>query len=67
MDLTLVNLDGILPSSIIMVVSVTASTTSGMPLPEDTLQKTIDACDHALSLDSSRQKVLEFVEGRILL
>jgi len=66
MDLTLVNLDGILPSAIIMVVSVTASTTSGKPLPEDTLQKTINACDHALSLDSSRRKVLEFVESRML-
>lgn len=66
MDLTLVDLDGILPSTIIMVVSITASTTGGKPLPEDILQKTIDACDLALSLDSSRRKVLEFVESRML-
>lgn len=43
MDLTKVNLDGILPSAIIMVVTVTASTTAGKPLPVNTLQKTIKA------------------------
>ena len=40
MDLTLVDLEGLLPSAIIMVVSVTASTTSGKPLPEEILSKT---------------------------
>ena len=66
MDLTQVNLDGMLPSAIIMVVSITASTTGGKPLPEDILQKTIKACDQALSLDSSRSKVLQFLETRML-
>ncbi|KAG6429590.1 hypothetical protein SASPL_107642 [Salvia splendens] len=65
MDLTLVDLEGFLPSAIIMVVSVTASTTSGKPLPEDVLQKTIDACDRALALDSAKKKVLDFVESRM--
>ncbi|XP_010543992.1 PREDICTED: U4/U6 small nuclear ribonucleoprotein Prp31 [Tarenaya hassleriana] len=64
-DLTLVDLEGLLPSAIIMVVSVTASTTSGKPLPEDVLQKTIEACDRALELDSARKKVLDFVESRM--
>ncbi|KAK4488841.1 hypothetical protein RD792_004631 [Penstemon davidsonii] len=64
-DLTLVDLEGLLPSAIIMVVSVTASTTSGKPLPEDVLQKTIDACDRALALDSAKKKVLDFVESRM--
>ncbi|KAL0334187.1 UNVERIFIED_CONTAM: U4/U6 small nuclear ribonucleoprotein Prp31 [Sesamum angustifolium] len=53
MDLTLVDLE------------VTASTTSGKPLPEDVLQKTIDACDRALALDSAKKKVLDFVESRM--
>lgn len=66
MDLTLVNLDGILPSAIIMVVSVTRSTTAGKPLPDDTIRKTINACDHPLPLNSSRRKVLGFVERRML-
>uniref|UniRef100_A0A803NUF2 Nop domain-containing protein n=1 Tax=Cannabis sativa TaxID=3483 RepID=A0A803NUF2_CANSA len=65
MDLTLVDLEGLLPSAIIMVVSVTASTTSGKPLPEEVLQKTIDACDRALALDSAKKKVLDFVESRM--
>ncbi|KAK6160182.1 hypothetical protein DH2020_003563 [Rehmannia glutinosa] len=64
-DLTLVDLEGLLPSAIIMVVSVTASTTSGKPLPEDVLQKTVDACDRALALDSAKKKVLDFVESRM--
>ncbi|KAA8529556.1 hypothetical protein F0562_033645 [Nyssa sinensis] len=65
MDLTLVDLEGLLPSAIIMVVSVTASTTSGKPLPEEVLQKTIDACDRGLALDSAKKKVLDFVESRM--
>uniref|UniRef100_A0A803LJ69 Nop domain-containing protein n=1 Tax=Chenopodium quinoa TaxID=63459 RepID=A0A803LJ69_CHEQI len=65
-DLTLVDLEGLLPSAIIMVVSVTASTTSGKPLPEDVLQKTVEACDRAIELDSARKKVLDFVESRMV-
>ncbi|XP_071691001.1 U4/U6 small nuclear ribonucleoprotein Prp31 homolog [Rutidosis leptorrhynchoides] len=64
-DLTLVDLEGLLPSAIIMVISVTASTTSGKPLPEDVLAKTIEGCDRALMLDESKKKVLEFVESRM--
>ncbi|OAY65833.1 U4/U6 small nuclear ribonucleoprotein Prp31 homolog [Ananas comosus] len=65
MDLTLVDLEGLLPSAIIMVVSVTASTTSGKPLSEENLQKTIEACDRALALDLAKKKVLDFVESRM--
>ncbi|KAI8528769.1 hypothetical protein RHMOL_Rhmol12G0173000 [Rhododendron molle] len=65
MDLTLVDLDGLLPSATIMVVSITASTTRGERLPEQVLQNTIDACDHSLALDSSRKKVLDFLETRM--
>ncbi|KAH1205087.1 U4/U6 small nuclear ribonucleoprotein Prp31 [Glycine max] len=65
MDLTLVDLEGLLPSAIIMVVSVTASTTTGKPLPEEVLSKTVEACDRALDLDSAKKKVLDFVESRM--
>ena len=34
-DLTQVELEGVLPSATIMVVTVTASTTAGLPLSED--------------------------------
>ncbi|KAF3675834.1 hypothetical protein FXO38_04574 [Capsicum annuum] len=43
MDMTLVDLQGLLPSAIIMVVCVTASTTNGKPLPQDVLHKTMEA------------------------
>ncbi|KAJ6328840.1 hypothetical protein OIU77_010512 [Salix suchowensis] len=65
MDLTLVDMEGLLPAAIRMVISVTASTTSGKPLPEEVLQKTIEACDRALALDSAKKKVLDFVETRM--
>ena len=57
MDLTVVNLEGILPSATIMVVSVTATTTSGRPLSEDNLKKTLQACDLALKLDADKKMV----------
>jgi U4/U6 small nuclear ribonucleoprotein PRP31 len=65
MDLTLVDLKGLLPSAAIMVVSVTASTTGGKPLSEEDLVKTIEACDRALDLDAAKKQVLDFVEGRM--
>ncbi|PIA61712.1 hypothetical protein AQUCO_00200003v1, partial [Aquilegia coerulea] len=64
-DLTLVDLEGLLPSAAIMVVSVTASTTSGKPLPEENLNKTMDACDRAPALDLAKKNVLDFVESRM--
>lgn len=65
MDLTLVDLQGILPSATIMVVTITASTTSGKPLPSNVLEKTIGACDQALALDAAKSRVLDFVESRM--
>ncbi|GAU33137.1 hypothetical protein TSUD_363380 [Trifolium subterraneum] len=56
MDLTFVDLEGLLPSAIIIVVSVTASNTTGKPLSEVVLNKTIEACDRALALDSAKRK-----------
>lgn len=64
-DLTLVDLEGLLPSATIMVVSVTASTTNGKPLPEDSLGKTLEACDRALDLDESKKKLIAYVESRM--
>ncbi|KAH7850153.1 hypothetical protein Vadar_028590 [Vaccinium darrowii] len=65
MDLTRVNLDGLLPSAIIMVDSITATTTSGKRLPEQILRKTIEACDRALALHSAKKTVLDFLETRM--
>ncbi len=65
MDTTLVDLDGILPSATIMVVSVTGSTTNGQPLPEDVLASTLEGCERALQLDDAKRRILSFVESRM--
>lgn len=57
MEMTQINLSGILPSATIMVVSVTGSTTNGEPLPEDDLALTIEACDEILKLDGAYHPV----------
>ncbi|KAF5197799.1 U4/U6 small nuclear ribonucleoprotein Prp31-like protein [Thalictrum thalictroides] len=44
---------------------MTASATSGKPLLEADLKKTIDACDRALSLDFAKKKILKFFESRM--
>lgn len=64
-ELTEVDLTGILPSATIMVVTVTASTTIGTPLPEDQLAAVIESCEQVLSLSENKQKMLAFVESRM--
>lgn len=65
MDLTQVQLDDILPSATVMVVTVTGSTTGGQPLSEADLEKCSRACDLALELDEARTKLLKFIEARM--
>jgi U4/U6 small nuclear ribonucleoprotein PRP31 len=65
MDMTLVDLDGVLPSATIMVVSVTGSTTNGQPLPEEALARALDGCQRALDLDEAKRRLLNFVESRM--
>lgn len=65
MDMTEVELDGVLPSATIMVVSVTGSTTNGQPLSEEDLEKTFEACDRALQLDADKRKLVALVESRM--
>jgi len=65
MDPMEVNLDGLLPSATIMVVTVTGSTTNGQPLPEEVLSRTNEACDRALALDEAKRRMLRFVESRM--
>ncbi|GAA0185821.1 RNA splicing factor [Lithospermum erythrorhizon] len=64
-DPTLVGLEGLVPSAIIMVISITATTTAGKPLPENVLEKTVEACDRALVLDATKKKVVDFLESRM--
>ena len=52
MDMTKVELESVLPSATIMVVSVAGSTTNGQPLSADDLDTTVRACDVQLQLDA---------------
>lgn len=57
MDLTLVNLDDLLPAATVMVVTVTATTTSGKVLSDENLQKATSSCEMALELDEDKKTV----------
>ncbi|GAB5031100.1 u4 u6 small nuclear ribonucleoprotein prp31-like [Nannochloropsis oceanica] len=65
MDLTIVDLNDLLPSATVMVVSVTASSTSGKPLPPSLLSECLGGCDAVLSLMEARSLVLSYVERRM--
>jgi U4/U6 small nuclear ribonucleoprotein PRP31 len=62
MDVTNVDLDSILPASTVMVVTVTATTTSGQPLSEDGLARVLDACALAAQLDADKSRILDLVQ-----
>ncbi|KAJ1916459.1 U4/U6-U5 snRNP complex subunit prp31 [Mycoemilia scoparia] len=64
-DLNDTNLDSILKPATKMVVTVTISTTSGKPLPEDELQRVNDACDIIESLIQAKAKIVAYVESRM--
>lgn len=57
MDLTQVELEDLLPAASVMVVTVTATTTTGRPLSDDMLAKVMQGCEMALQLDEDKQKV----------
>lgn len=48
-----------------MVVSVTASTTSGRPLEQEKLEKVLQACDLALQLDGDKALILRLVQEQM--
>jgi U4/U6 small nuclear ribonucleoprotein PRP31 len=65
MDLSLVNLNDILSNSLIMIVSVSASTTPGAPLPAAKLNECFHGCDEILRLEEDRKVLMQFVESRM--
>ncbi|KAL0813411.1 hypothetical protein Bca101_069854 [Brassica carinata] len=62
--ITLVPLKGLSARTTVSIL-LTASTTKGKPLPSDVLQKTLEACDRAIELDSALKKILAFVETKM--
>jgi U4/U6 small nuclear ribonucleoprotein PRP31 len=64
-DLTLVELNDLLSSANVMVVSVTGSTTSGKPLSDADLNAVMKACEEIIELDIDKGIVLKYVESRM--
>ena len=50
---------------VIMGVTVTATTTSGQPLPEEALERVLQAADTVLQLDANKLRILELVKMRM--
>ncbi|RKP39105.1 hypothetical protein BJ085DRAFT_6738, partial [Dimargaris cristalligena] len=65
MDITKVNLENILTPSMVMVVTVSATTAKGVSLPEAELQRVREACDMALALDAARSTIVSYIESRL--
>jgi U4/U6 small nuclear ribonucleoprotein PRP31 len=63
--LTVIDLNDLLPTASVMVVSVTASSTSGRPLPPPLLQECLGGCAEVLALFEARTLILSFVERRM--
>jgi U4/U6 small nuclear ribonucleoprotein PRP31 len=64
-NLTLIDLSDILPGSALLTLQMAATTTSGKPLTPEELEKVIEGCDMAISLDEIRKKILTYVESRM--
>ncbi|CAO3689095.1 unnamed protein product [Umbelopsis vinacea] len=65
MDITKVDLQPILPSATIMVVTVTGTTTNGRQLTDDEWRITKEACNMVLELDAARKMIIDYVESRM--
>ncbi|KAL9934236.1 hypothetical protein V8E36_006692 [Tilletia maclaganii] len=64
-SLSKAQLEGILPNSIIVVISMTAATTTGQPVSEQAWKLIQEACDLVSELDAARSKILQYVESRM--
>jgi len=64
-DMTLVDLNDLLPSATVMVVSVTGSSTSGKPLSESDLSEVTRGCEEVLQLHQDKGFLLAFVESKM--
>eukprot|EP01138_Halocafeteria_seosinensis_P010916 gb/GECG01011149.1/.p1 GENE.gb/GECG01011149.1/~~gb/GECG01011149.1/.p1 ORF type:complete len:496 (+),score=100.58 gb/GECG01011149.1/:1-1488(+) len=64
-DLTLVDLQSVLPATQVMVVTVTASTTNGQPLDAEEMKKCLEGCHEIKALAKAKERILKFIESRM--
>ena len=66
-DMSKASMEGILPHGTIVVISMTASTTSGKPLPPNAWARVQEASSVVFELETARRKILSYVESRMTL
>ncbi|KAG7675206.1 hypothetical protein Ndes2526B_g08067 [Nannochloris sp. 'desiccata'] len=64
-DVTMVDLDSLLPPATVMVVTVTATTTAGEPLEPAALEEVMASCQLSQKLDTDRASILSLVQRRM--
>ncbi|KAJ3257337.1 U4/U6 small nuclear ribonucleoprotein Prp31 [Chytriomyces hyalinus] len=65
MDLMKLDLKSLLPPGLVMIITVAATTTSGKPLSDKSLDAVLEACEAALSLEQTKITLLNYVESRM--
>lgn len=65
MDITDLDLESILPPAAVMVITVTATTTSGKPLLQEDLAKVMAGCDRMQQVVSDRDAILDLVQRKM--
>lgn len=65
MDITNIDLEKILPPATVMVVTVTATTTSGQPLNKGALDEVLEGCALLQQLDRDKLSILDLVKRRM--
>eukprot|EP00887_Chlorella_sp_A99_P004777 scaffold4.g4777.t1 len=65
MDVTELDLERLLPPATVMVVTVTATTTSGKPLSGEDLGKAMAGCEMALQLEADKAAILGLVQQQM--
>ena len=60
-----VTLKSVLDGPSLMIVTVEATTSKGQPMPLDALQRVIQACELAISLDRAKKTLTEYVQSRM--
>mmetsp|Transcript_30209 Transcript_30209/g.90817 ORF Transcript_30209/g.90817 Transcript_30209/m.90817 type:complete len:502 (+) Transcript_30209:259-1764(+) len=65
MDMTQVDLSDVLPPTVVMVVSVTGSTTSGQPLSQKELDECVEGCGVCFKLEEDKGTILHYLQSRM--
>ncbi|KAL2019236.1 hypothetical protein VTK56DRAFT_9963 [Thermocarpiscus australiensis] len=60
-----VTLKSVLDGPSLMIVTVEATTSKGQPMPQEQLQRVIQACEMVIALDKAKKTLTEYVQSRM--